>query len=93
MKTLLLILLISIFGCAEASIKQTKYDKAGKITSVTEAYSKRPIFASNALAWTSTTGNLNSASSVDINQMLMGLLSGYLATQAPIVGPAITGGN
>jgi hypothetical protein len=92
-KLVLVFVVILILGCAKANIKRTEFGSDGKVTVVTEVSSERPIFASTSIAWTSDTGNLNSASSVDMSQMLIGLLSGYLATQTPVVGTAITGGK
>jgi len=91
MKKLICLIIVVLFiaSCATATFKKTDFDASGKVISVTEAYSKRPIFAATSMAWTPLTGNLNSASSVDLNQMVASMLAGYLASQAVPAGPVV----
>lgn len=73
-----------LLGCATTTYKETARDGSTREVTV-----KRPIFAATAVAWTGLTGNINSASSVDLNQMLGAMLAGYLASQTVPVGPVV----
>lgn len=86
---LILILIFFLIGCATATFKKTEFDQTGKVLSVTEATSKRPIFAATSMAWTNNSGNLNSSSSVDLQQMVGAMLAGYLASQTVPVGTVV----
>ena len=84
-KFIWLILLVFILGCvtscATTTFTKTNYDSNGKVTSTTDVTMKRPILASTSASWTDLTGNINSASSVSLEQMVASMLAGYLASQ------------
>ena len=73
----LLVLLSLMLGCATTTYTETKPDGTKIDVSI-----KRPIFAASAVAWSTNSGNINSASSVDLNQLVGSMLAGYLAAQA-----------
>lgn len=86
------LILLTVCACSTTTYKETSFDRDGKVLAVREVGIKRPIFASTAVSWAGLTGNINSASSVDLNQMVGAMLAGYLASQVPAVGPVVTEG-
>ena len=86
-KFICFVMVLLLLGCATSTFKKTIYDSTGKVVATTEATVKRPIFAASAISWTDFTGNINSASSVDLNQIVGSMLAGYLASQAVPAGP------
>ncbi len=89
-KLVWLVLLVFIsscyVGCATTTYKETSIDGVSREVTI-----KRPIFAATSLAWSTNTGNINSASSVNLEQLVASMLAGYLAAQAtPAAKPVVT---
>ena len=75
-KFICLIVIFLMVGCATTTYTETRPDGVQIAVSI-----KRPLFASTAVAWSANTGNINSASSVDLQQLVASMLAGYLASQ------------